>query len=376
MANSGRHGYCVTCGDEIFAWENAVGTLIWSHLPNGKNHDHTPEPISGEASPVEFMEIRCTLCGAQRLTTGACSFIGCKDPLHDFRIEQMEVAAGEASTGEQPPELDFTEPDLASMERQCEAGSLTWKLIRQLRERIAEKKTLEAHRKYLLDKVKGAARPVSGTEPSASKVERSLNMENLQRDAARYWRLRVLGCAPCGSTELATQCVMRFTNLDAFVDADIRINPSRGETELYSQPTQAAVSGTEESAGPRTCISTLGDIRCEKSFDHEHDHMGRDSTGKVHEWVSWPAKTAQFSCTVCGMNMAEPCQHWCETLLRKLTAVAPSLTLRCPKCGDGDLALQIISLGNLACGKCKFHFTIKQPVDFAQFFSAQKEAGQ
>jgi hypothetical protein len=49
------------------------------------------------------------------------------------------------------------------------------------------------------------------------------------RDAARYRRLQILGCAPSGSTELKLGLLMRFTNLDAFVDADIKAHPSRGE---------------------------------------------------------------------------------------------------------------------------------------------------
>ena len=53
------------------------------------------------------------------------------------------------------------------------------------------------------------------------------------RDARRYWRLRVLGAALCESRELREGNVLRFTNLDEAVDEDIRINPSRGEAELY-----------------------------------------------------------------------------------------------------------------------------------------------
>jgi hypothetical protein len=55
------------------------------------------------------------------------------------------------------------------------------------------------------------------------------------RDALRYRRLQILGVAPYGSTELKLGLVMRFTNLDNFVDADIKAHPSRGE---YSTATK------------------------------------------------------------------------------------------------------------------------------------------
>lgn len=48
-------------------------------------------------------------------------------------------------------------------------------------------------------------------------------------DARRYRRLRVLGAAPCDTKQLDQGTVLRFTNLDDFVDADIRLHPSRGE---------------------------------------------------------------------------------------------------------------------------------------------------
>lgn len=55
--------------------------------------------------------------------------------------------------------------------------------------------------------------------------------DGLRRDARRYRRLRVLGCAPYGTTHLGTSTVMRFSNLDEHVDADIDVHPSRGEAD-------------------------------------------------------------------------------------------------------------------------------------------------
>lgn len=48
-------------------------------------------------------------------------------------------------------------------------------------------------------------------------------------DATRYRRLRVLGCAPHGSKALAAGHVLRFTNLDEYVDGDMWRVSSRGE---------------------------------------------------------------------------------------------------------------------------------------------------
>jgi hypothetical protein len=63
-----------------------------------------------------------------------------------------------------------------------------------------------------------------------SEIERlERQLEAAETDAKRYRRLRVLGCALYGTKELETALVTRFTNLDAAVDEDIRINPSRGE---------------------------------------------------------------------------------------------------------------------------------------------------
>lgn len=48
-------------------------------------------------------------------------------------------------------------------------------------------------------------------------------------DARRYDRLRILGCAPGTSPTLKEGTVLRFQNLDGFIDSDIKLNPSRGE---------------------------------------------------------------------------------------------------------------------------------------------------
>jgi hypothetical protein len=69
--------------------------------------------------------------------------------------------------------------------------------------------------------------------------------EARERDATRYRRLQVLGCAPSYSKHLKTQSVLRFSNLDEFIDADLIAQPYRGEAirpaALASQPRSEGV---------------------------------------------------------------------------------------------------------------------------------------
>jgi hypothetical protein len=53
-------------------------------------------------------------------------------------------------------------------------------------------------------------------------------------DALRYRRLRVLGCAPAYTSHLKDGDVLRFTNLDEFVDTDLKTVPTRGEAKPAS----------------------------------------------------------------------------------------------------------------------------------------------
>ena len=53
---------------------------------------------------------------------------------------------------------------------------------------------------------------------------------NIELDASRYRRLRILGCA-LTDEQMEAGNVVRATNLDAMVDIDIRNHPSRGEVK-------------------------------------------------------------------------------------------------------------------------------------------------
>ena len=50
--------------------------------------------------------------------------------------------------------------------------------------------------------------------------------EEDRRDAERYRRLRILGASPYGRRDL-----LRFDQLDSFLDEDLRVTPSRGEKQ-------------------------------------------------------------------------------------------------------------------------------------------------
>lgn len=78
-------------------------------------------------------------------------------------------------------------------------------------------------------------------------------------DAQRYERLRVLGVAPCGTKQLESGTVLRFQNLDDFVDADIAASPSRGEAAaapVVVEPT-AHVVDIDRKAGQSTIDAAI-----------------------------------------------------------------------------------------------------------------------
>lgn len=61
--------------------------------------------------------------------------------------------------------------------------------------------------------------------------EYEMTQDEICLDAKRYQRLRILGCAPMESKELKKGLVLRFTNLDDFLDNDLKNYPSRGEAK-------------------------------------------------------------------------------------------------------------------------------------------------
>lgn len=55
--------------------------------------------------------------------------------------------------------------------------------------------------------------------------------KQVERNARRYRRLQVLGCAVYGHKNLENGTVSRFANLDEIVDEDLSRVPYRGEVE-------------------------------------------------------------------------------------------------------------------------------------------------
>lgn len=84
--------------------------------------------------------------------------------------------------------------------------------------------------------------------------------EAVARDARRYQRLRVIGCAPCDTTQLEGGTVLRFQGLDDILDADLRAIPSRGEFQhlALSSPTEARMREARHGAGLFKRAAELG----------------------------------------------------------------------------------------------------------------------
>lgn len=70
--------------------------------------------------------------------------------------------------------------------------------------------------------------------------------QHLELDAARYRRLRVLGCAVFGTENLKKGFVSRFTNLDEVVDADMEAQKSRGEGTSSTTPKTLTTPASDE----------------------------------------------------------------------------------------------------------------------------------
>lgn len=62
---------------------------------------------------------------------------------------------------------------------------------------------------------------------------RSGMKEGVIRDARRYRRLQILGCAVMDTRQLAEGSVSRFSHLDKIVDDDLKARPSRGEADPH-----------------------------------------------------------------------------------------------------------------------------------------------
>ena len=73
--------------------------------------------------------------------------------------------------------------------------------------------------------------------------DENARLRECELDAKRYRRLQVLGCATSTSKQLENGTVLCFTNLDEFVDVDIKAVPSRGEAALTPQGGKGGANG-------------------------------------------------------------------------------------------------------------------------------------
>jgi hypothetical protein len=95
-------------------------------------------------------------------------------------------------------------------------------------------------------------------------------------DVQRYQRLRILGAAPGGSKQLDAGTVLRFQNLDDFVDADIAAYPSRGEaSESVAAPVQAEQAQAEPVAYLHQVVSGDGEPDQALSFAPDNFPLAR-----------------------------------------------------------------------------------------------------
>lgn len=98
-------------------------------------------------------------------------------------------------------------------------------------------------------------------------------------DAARYRRLRILGATPSTSQPLT---VLRFPNLDDFIDADIKRQVSRGEyvpiegsdadPSLEDRLRQLSAKWREYAQHKDTCASHYC-AACAKGFTDPHENV-------------------------------------------------------------------------------------------------------
>jgi hypothetical protein len=159
----------------------------------------------------------------------------------------------------------------------------------------------------------GYAKPSSAEQVAGESSRDELNLpssargvgrEEVARDARRYWRLRVLGCALAGTPQLASGRVSRFTNLDAAIDADIGAHPDRGEAELAALVTTPAAPASPLGEGLEDITQAL-----DQAADHLHvlltnapDDIVADGGVTVH--MAWRQTAQPLFTKLCRLKAA------------------------------------------------------------------------
>jgi hypothetical protein len=115
-----------------------------------------------------------------------------------------------------------------------------------------------------------------------------------REDARRYRRLRLLGCAPCYTEYLRRGEVLRFTNLDAYLDEDIKTVPSRGEA-TESPTLSSPASSLEREELVDAIAKWLHDETAHPDSypDHTWPETERDDGRREGGWVKIVPQHAQ-----------------------------------------------------------------------------------
>ena len=121
----------------------------------------------------------------------------------------------------QDDEIAELNAKVAELERLI--GAIWLQLDRGDRESVSDDELCGIVRTYVV----GCARQLYTVKELRQQVT------ELEKNAKRYERLRIVGCAPLGHEVLNQSLVIRFQSLDEWVDSDIKSVPSRGE---FAQP--------------------------------------------------------------------------------------------------------------------------------------------
>lgn len=142
-------------------------------------------------------------------TCGACSRPLITQEMFDKRGDEIEAQTGKPATiGDVTADLPTVFPNHCDVRDPNGAGCRYWK-----QRALTAEKTADELRTVI----------------SADTVWRSAQTDLFTQNSARYERLRILGVWINGPENRSLLC---FQNLDEFVDADIKLMPSRGEAKI------------------------------------------------------------------------------------------------------------------------------------------------
>ncbi|MFA5899410.1 MAG: hypothetical protein WC829_09900 [Hyphomicrobium sp.] len=184
--------------------------------------------------------------------------------------------------------------------------------------------------KTILVKVIGALSPTLGANLYLAAGAQPLPTD--AGDGVRYRRLRVLGCAPMLSENLEQGTVLRFTNLDSFVDADLTNYPERGD-----KPFNTLESASEIALRNIACSLGVGGHNAPVVDAREYEK-------KILEEVASIAAGAQDAELQKQLQEAEDSRDWYKRRCNELQACQSSMrdperTMVCDILANGSLLM-------------------------------------